>query len=63
MMEWTKPAEEMFKTWTDAQKKMWDEWIIATQSFGKSHASDAWKRTAITEAHRAAAVRALDEAR
>ena len=50
MMEWTKPAEEMFKTWTDAQKKMWDEWIIATQSFGKSHASDAWKRTAFTEA-------------
>jgi hypothetical protein len=48
MMEWTKPAEEMFKTWTDAQKKMWDEWIIATQSFGKSHASDAWKRTAFT---------------
>ena len=44
-MEWTKQAEEIFKTWTDTQKKMWDEWIKATQSFGKPHATDAWKRT------------------
>ena len=45
MMEWTKQAEDMFKTWTDTQKKMWDEWIKTTQSFGKSQASDAWERT------------------
>jgi hypothetical protein len=44
-MEWMKQAEETFKTWTDTQKKMWDEWIKVTQSFGKTHATDAWKRT------------------
>ena len=48
MIEWTKQTEEMFTTWTDTQKKMWDEWIKATQSFGKVHASDAWKRTVET---------------
>src|SRR5262245_56505225 len=48
MIEWTKQTEEMFTTWTDTQKKMWDEWIKATQSFGKSQATDAWKRTVET---------------
>jgi hypothetical protein len=44
-MEWMKQAEEMFKTWTDTQKNMWDEWMKATQSFGKPHATDTWRRT------------------
>jgi hypothetical protein len=44
-MDWMKQAEETFKTWTDAQKAMWDEWIKTTQSFGKTHATDSWKRT------------------
>ena len=48
MVEWTRQAEDMFKTWTDTQKTMWDEWIKVTQSFGKSHATDAWKRTVET---------------
>jgi len=44
-MEWMKQAEEIFKTWTDTQKTMWDEWMKATQSFGKTQATDSWKRT------------------
>ena len=44
-MDWMKQAEEMFRTWTDTQKKMWDEWIKATQSFGKTPVTDSWKRT------------------
>ncbi|HJT20881.1 MAG TPA: hypothetical protein VJ746_10450 [Nitrospira sp.] len=44
-MDWMKQSEEMFKTWTDTQKAMWDEWIKAMQSFGRPHATDSWKRT------------------
>ena len=40
-----KQAEEIFKTWTDTQKTMWDEWMKTTQSFGKTQATDSWKRT------------------
>src|SRR5690349_9958030 len=49
-MEWMKQAEEIFKTWTDTQKTMWDEWIKTTQSFGtqafgRTQTTDSWKRT------------------
>jgi hypothetical protein len=44
-MDWMKQAEDIFKTWTETQKTMWDEWIKTTQSFGKSQATDSWKRT------------------
>ena len=32
-MEWTKQSEEMFKTWTETQKKMWDD-CLRQQGFG-----------------------------
>jgi hypothetical protein len=44
-MEWMKQAEDIFKTWTETQKTMWEEWMKATQSFGKTQATDSWKRT------------------
>jgi hypothetical protein len=44
-MEWMRQTEEIFKTWTDTQKTMWDEWMKATQSFGKTNATDSWRRT------------------
>ena len=44
-MEWMKQAEEIFKTWTETQKAMWDDWMKTTQSFGKTRATDSWKRT------------------
>lgn len=44
-MEWTKQSEEMFKTWTDAQTKMWNEWLKAMQGFGKSPSSQVWDKS------------------
>jgi hypothetical protein len=44
-MEWMKQTEEIFKTWTDTQKTMWDEWMKTAQSFGQTPAADSWKRT------------------
>ena len=44
-MEWAKQSEDMFKTWTEAQKKMWDDWTKAMQGFGKSPSTEAWEKT------------------
>ena len=44
-MEWMKQAEEMTKTWTEAQKKMWDNWLKTTQqSFGPSQVPEIWQK-------------------
>jgi hypothetical protein len=47
-MEWTKQSEEMLKTWTETQKKMWDEWTKAIQGFGKSPSTEVWEKTVET---------------
>jgi len=47
-MEWTKQSEEMFKTWTDAQKKMWDECLKVMQGFGQSPSTQVWEKTVDT---------------
>lgn len=44
-MAWTKQSEEMFKTWTESQTKMWNEWLKAMQGFGKSPSSQVWDKT------------------
>lgn len=44
-MEGTKQAQEIFNTWIDTQKKMWDEWFKATQGFGKAQGTEAWRKT------------------
>lgn len=31
-MDWTKQAEAMMQTWTEAQKKMWENWFQMTQN-------------------------------
>ena len=33
-LEWTKHSDAMFKSWTDAQTNMWNEWVKAMQGFG-----------------------------
>ena len=47
-MEWAKQSEDMLKSWTETQKKMWDEWTKAMQGFGKSPSTDAWEKTVET---------------
>jgi len=43
--EWTKQTEEMFKSWTDVQTKMWNDWLKAMQGLGRSPSSQAWEKT------------------
>jgi len=31
-MDWNKQAEEMVRTWTDVQKKMWEGWLAPVQA-------------------------------
>lgn len=47
-MEWAKQSEEILKTWTDAQKKMWDDCTKAMQGFGKSPSAEVWAQTVDT---------------
>jgi len=44
-MEWAKQSEEMLKTWTETQKKMWDDWMKAVQGLGKSPSAEVWEKT------------------
>ena len=44
--EWTKQAEDMFKTWTEAQKRLWDDWLKGMQGLGRSQPLEAWVKTA-----------------
>ena len=44
-MEWTKQTEDMLKTWTEAQTKMWDECLRAMQGFSRPQPSDAWGKS------------------
>jgi hypothetical protein len=44
-MDWTKQAEEMAQTWTEAQQKMWDNWLKTVQGFGQSPAAEMWAKT------------------
>lgn len=43
-MEWAKQSEEMLKTWTETQKKMWDECMRTVQGFGKSPSTEVWQK-------------------
>lgn len=42
-MEWTKQFEEMSKTWTDTQKKMWENWAEMAKSASTSQAQLSWE--------------------
>lgn len=44
-MDWNKQAEEMLKTWTSSQQKMWDSWIKTMQSLGTTQAGDTWEKS------------------
>lgn len=42
-MEWTKQVEEMSKTWTDTQQKMWENWAEMAKSASTSQAQLSWE--------------------
>ena len=48
-MDWTKQAEDMMKTWTDTQKKMWDNWLeTIDQDSAQNQAAEVWQKTVET---------------
>lgn len=48
-MNWAKQTEEMFKTWTDTQQKMWDGWMKTLQQEpGQNQAAAIWQKTVAT---------------
>lgn len=48
MMDWTKQTEDMTKTWVDAQKKMWDNWLGGMQPVDKTQVVELWAKTVST---------------
>jgi len=44
MMDWTKQTEEMIKTWSDAQQKMWESWRGAMQGSESSRVTEGWEQ-------------------
>ncbi|MBC8504444.1 MAG: hypothetical protein ISR58_16345 [Anaerolineales bacterium] len=45
MTEWTKQAEEMFKSWSETQKGFMDKWAESVKSFSGSPDTEMWKKT------------------
>ena len=44
-MDWTKQTQEMFKTWTDVQRKTWEGWLDTVKGFDASQPSQVWAET------------------
>lgn len=42
-MEWTKQFEEMSKTWTETQQKMWENWAEMAKGASASQAQLSWE--------------------
>lgn len=45
MSEWTKQAEEMFKTWSEAQKSLMERWVESVKSFTGTPDKEMWVKT------------------
>lgn len=46
--DWTKQAEDIVKTWTGSQQKIWEGWLEILRSTGSSPNSDVWEKTIST---------------
>jgi hypothetical protein len=45
-MDWTKQTGEMLKTWSETQKKLWDNWLeTVQQGASKSQGTEIWQAT------------------
>lgn len=45
MTDWNKQFEDMMKTWTDTQKKVWDSYFETMQGLNKSQSTRMWEST------------------
>ncbi len=43
-MDWTKQANDMIKTWTGTQQKVWDSWINSMQLMSTPQNPETWQK-------------------
>ena len=44
-MDWSKQANEMIKTWSGSQQKVWETWMSSMQMMSSPQSPEAWQRT------------------
>lgn len=47
-MDWTKQANDMLKTWTGTQQKVWESWVDTMQVSATTPSQEAWQKTVET---------------
>jgi hypothetical protein len=48
MTDWTKQAEEMFKAWSETQKKIMENWAESLKGAGAPQGAEFWEKTLAT---------------
>ncbi|MBX0327111.1 hypothetical protein K2Z83_05370 [Oscillochloris sp. ZM17-4] len=43
-MDWTKQANDMVKTWTGTQQKVWDTWLNSMQLVATPQSPESWQK-------------------
>jgi hypothetical protein len=47
-MDWQKQANDMIKTWTGTQQKVWETWVSSMQLMTTPQSPEAWQKTVDT---------------
>ncbi|NTU84104.1 MAG: hypothetical protein HGA45_32840 [Chloroflexales bacterium] len=47
-MDWTKQANDMLKTFTSTQQKVWESWVSSMQLISTPQSPEAWQKTVDT---------------
>lgn len=47
-MDWTKQANDMLKTFTSTQQKVWESWVSSMQLMATPQSPEAWQKTVDT---------------
>ncbi|RRR65370.1 MAG: hypothetical protein EI684_23310 [Candidatus Viridilinea halotolerans] len=47
-MDWTKQANDMLKTFTGTQQKVWESWVSSMQLAATPQSAEAWQKTVET---------------
>lgn len=47
-MDWTKQANDMLKTYTSTQQKVWEGWVSSMQLMSTPQSPEAWQKTVET---------------
>jgi hypothetical protein len=57
-MDWNKQANEMIKTWTGTQQKVWDTWLTSMQLASTPQSPESWQK--VVESWRGTVKQALE---